>query len=58
MVADQQRQALALVEPGLMTREEIVWLDAYHERVRREIAPLVDAETRAWLTGATRPLGA
>jgi Xaa-Pro aminopeptidase len=48
---------LALVERGLMTSGEIAWLDAYHARVRREIAPLVDAETRAWLEGATRPLG-
>jgi Xaa-Pro aminopeptidase len=48
----------ALVEPALMTREEIAWLDAYHARVRREIGPLVDAETKAWLETATAPLGA
>src|SRR5215471_13289984 len=47
-----------LVEPTLMTRDEIVWLDAYHARVRREIGPLVDAETRTWLATATAPLSA
>jgi Xaa-Pro aminopeptidase len=47
----------ALVEPRLLDGPEIAWLDAYHARVRAEIAPLVDAATRAWLDGATRPLG-
>jgi len=32
------------------------WLDAYHARVLAEIGPLVDAETRAWLGAACRPL--
>ena len=45
-----------LVEPALLDAEEIAWLDAYHARVRAEIAPLVDAETRRWLAAATRPL--
>ncbi|MGH7123316.1 MAG: M24 family metallopeptidase C-terminal domain-containing protein [Stellaceae bacterium] len=44
------------MEPSLMTRDEIAWLDAYHARVRREIGPQVDAETRAWLEAATEPL--
>ncbi len=46
----------ALVERALMTADEIAWLDAYHARVRREIGPLVDAETRVWLEAATAPL--
>ncbi len=46
-----------LIEAGLLTAEEIAWLDAYHARVRAEITPLVDAETAEWLAGATRPLG-
>ena len=48
---------LALVEPGLLSADEIAWLDAYHARVREALAPLVDAETAAWLEEATRPLG-
>ena len=46
----------SLVEPSLLSREEIGWLDAYHARVLREIGPLVDAATRAWLEAATEPL--
>ena len=46
-----------LVAPAAMTADEIAWLDAYHARVRDEIAPLVDADTEAWLARATAPLG-
>jgi Xaa-Pro aminopeptidase len=45
-----------LVEPALMTADEVAWLDAYHVRVRDAIAPKVDRETGAWLAAATRPL--
>jgi Xaa-Pro aminopeptidase len=47
-----------LVEPRLMTAEEIAWLDAYHARVAEILLPLVAAETRPWLESATRPLRA
>jgi Xaa-Pro aminopeptidase len=43
-----------LVEPKLLTAEERDWLNAYHVRVREQLAPLVDEETRAWLNKATR----
>jgi Xaa-Pro aminopeptidase len=45
-----------LIDPKLMTPDEIVWLDAYHARVLEMLAPLVDLSTRAWLYGATAPL--
>jgi Xaa-Pro aminopeptidase len=45
-----------LIEPKLMTADEIAWLDAYHARVLAEIGPQVDAATRVWLEDATRPL--
>jgi Xaa-Pro aminopeptidase len=45
-----------LIEPKLLNDEEAAWLDAYHARVRKALTPLVDAETRAWLKNATRPL--
>ena len=47
----------ALVELKLLSSDEIAWFDAYHRRVRETIGPLVDAETRAWLDQATRPIG-
>jgi Xaa-Pro aminopeptidase len=45
-----------LVLPSRLTLEELSWLDRYHARVRTEIAPMVDVETRAWLEAATAPL--
>ena len=45
-----------LIVRTAMTADEIGWLDAYHARVAAELAPLVDAETAAWLAGATAPL--
>ncbi|MEM9682841.1 MAG: M24 family metallopeptidase C-terminal domain-containing protein, partial [Pseudomonadota bacterium] len=34
------------------------WLNAYHQRVRDTLTPLVDGETVEWLDSATRPLSA
>src|SRR6201999_4378239 len=45
-----------LIEPALMTADEIAWLDGYHARVEMTLAPLVAADTREWLKAATRPL--
>jgi Xaa-Pro aminopeptidase len=47
-----------LIEPALMTADEIAWLDAYHARVREALGSLVAADTRPWLEAATRPLRA
>ncbi|XDZ66266.1 aminopeptidase P family protein [Alphaproteobacteria bacterium LSUCC0684] len=50
-----------LIRPELMSEAETEWVDAYHERVRREISPLVarrgDARAEAWLAEFTAPLG-
>ena len=46
----------ALIEPSLMDADEIAWLDAYHDRVRETLAPLVDGVTGDWLSKATRPI--
>ena len=46
----------ALIDLRLLTAKERHWLDSYHERVRETLAPLVEADTRKWLEGATRPL--
>jgi Xaa-Pro aminopeptidase len=45
-----------LVVADMLTPEEANWFDGYHARVAQMLAPLVDAETRAWLAAATRPL--
>ena len=46
-----------LIVPDLLTPEETGWLDRYHARVVEALSPLLDADSRAWLTAATRPLG-
>lgn len=48
---------LNAIDIGLLETHEIAWLDSYHARVHSELAPLVDTETAAWLTAATRPIG-
>ena len=45
-----------LVEASMLTAEEARWLDDYHARVAKTLAPLVDGETGGWLASATRPL--
>jgi Xaa-Pro aminopeptidase len=47
-----------VIEPALMTADEIAWLDAYHARVAKTLGPLVAADTKEWLVNATRPLRA
>jgi len=46
-----------LILTRMLNGKERLWLDNYHTRVRQVIGPLLDAETRAWLNAATRPLG-
>lgn len=47
-----------LIDTGLLTAEEIAWLNAYHATVRADLESLVDDETKAWLIEATEPLDA
>jgi Xaa-Pro aminopeptidase len=47
-----------LIEPSLLTAEEIKWLNAYHKEVHDKLQPLLkdDAETYAYLVRETKPL--
>ena len=45
-----------LLEPSLLSVCEKKWLNAYHARVYKTLAPKVDTTTRRWLTRATRPV--
>lgn len=45
-----------LIDGTLLTAEEIAWLNAYHERVRKTLSPHLDRETKAWLVATTAPL--
>ena len=40
-----------------LTKREIMWLDAYHEKVYETLSPFLSEEVRAWLKTACRPLG-
>jgi Xaa-Pro aminopeptidase len=46
-----------LIEPSLLSPEEIAWLDAYHARVLREIGPALDGADLVWLKSACAKLG-
>ena len=45
-----------MLQPELLTRDELQWLDAYHARVLAEIGPMLDGENLAWLEKAAAPL--
>ncbi len=50
-------KAWLLVEPSLLRPDEIAWLDAYHAELPGKLGHLLDADDRAWLAQATRPVG-
>ena len=46
----------SLIDPTLLTDQELHWLNAYHGNVMRQISPLVDDEVRQWLVRACEPM--
>ncbi len=47
-----------LIDPALLTRDELKWLNAYHARVLKEISPELSVRDRKWLEQATIPMEA
>jgi Xaa-Pro aminopeptidase len=45
-----------LIDKGLLTGEELAWLNAYHAEVRQKIEPLLESGDRTWLHQATAPI--
>ncbi len=45
-----------LIDLNMLSAEELLWLNGYHARVRREVRPSLDEATQAWLDTATAPL--
>ena len=43
------------IEPGMLSRTDVAWLNAYHAVVRERLLPLVDGEAKAWLLLRTEP---
>ena len=44
-----------LVDPDLLNRDELDWLDWYHRTVYDDLVELVDPQTAEWLRDATSP---
>jgi len=47
---------LDLVEPSMLSAKERHWLNAYHERVREALAPVLPDDVQDWLRRATRAI--
>ena len=45
-----------LIDPSLLTLDELAWLNAYHAEVRRKIEKLLRGSSRSWLRDATATL--
>jgi len=45
-----------LIDKGLLTADEIAWVDGYHAQVRAVLAPRLSGEDLAWLERETAPL--
>jgi Xaa-Pro aminopeptidase len=45
-----------LIETSLLNAQEKAWLNAYHQRVREVIGPLLPTDVRPWLESVTAPL--
>lgn len=46
-----------LIEPELLSAEELAWLNAYHARVLTEIGPMLGGEELKWLEAAAALIG-
>ncbi|MBJ6122443.1 aminopeptidase P family protein [Sphingomonas mollis] len=46
-----------LIDPALLTNDELSWLNAYHAKVTQIIGPLVEDEVKAWLLERCAPVG-
>ncbi|WP_319567729.1 aminopeptidase P family protein [Cohaesibacter marisflavi] len=49
---------LALFSLDRLTQEEVIWLDAYHVRVREALRDGLSPQCRRWLDHATKPIAA
>ena len=45
-----------LIDKGLLTQEEVEWVDSYHQQVRELLAPQLQGDDLAWLEQECSPL--
>ncbi|MBM85453.1 MAG: X-Pro aminopeptidase [Rhodospirillaceae bacterium] len=43
----------SMIDPSLLTGEELIWLNRYHARVRERLTPMLEPEMAAWLAEET-----
>ncbi len=46
-----------LIDPALLTDDELSWLNAYHGRVAAALSEVLEGEERAWLHSRCSPIG-
>ena len=46
-----------LIDARLLTREELQWLDAYHDKVLKNVGAHMDGAAAEWMTQACAPMG-
>lgn len=42
-----------LIDPALLSDEELDWLNKYHAKVRKTLSPHLDKNEKVWLKAAT-----
>ena len=47
-----------LLDKNLLTAAELCWINAYHDRVKDVLSPLLQGEEKQWMERATRPVAA
>ena len=50
--------ATSPIVPGVLTRDQLDWLNAYHRRVFEQLAPRLTGEERDWLARKCAAIGA
>lgn len=48
---------LKLIDAGMLSKDEIAWLDEYHQRLRGRLNPFLSVEERKWLDSRTAAIG-
>ncbi|KAB2821706.1 MAG: aminopeptidase P family protein, partial [Paludibacter sp.] len=45
-----------LIDPSMLTQQELNWLNNYHQEVYDKLAPMLTADEQAWLRNKTSAL--
>ena len=45
-----------LIDNKLLTKDEVKWINDYHNRVRKEISPFLNGDEKEWLNQATKAI--